>query len=332
MAGTRIAGSGFFVPERVVTNDELSKLMNTNDEWIVTRTGIKERRYVDEGMTGAEMGGYAAEEAMDAAGLEPGDIDAILYATLSPDYYWPCNAVMLQQEIGLYDVPTYDIRNQCTGFLYGMSMADQFIRAGIYKNVLLVGGEIHSTGLEFADRGRDVSVIFGDGAGAMVISPEERDGYGLLTAHLHGDGAAGAELLWTDCEGSIYHPRLTQDMVDDGSIYPQMKGKRVFMEAVRRLPEVINATLEEQKLSKDDIKCWLFHQANARINEFTLNALEVPLERAYNNIEIYGNTTGATLPGVYHEAKAAGRFGDGDYLMFASFGAGYTWGTVLVRM
>jgi 3-oxoacyl-[acyl-carrier-protein] synthase-3 len=319
-----------YVPERVVTNADLSKMFDTNDEWIVPRTGIRERRYMPASMTGREMAGYAAEAALGEAGLQPDAIDAIVAATLSPDYFYPGNAALLQQELGLYEVPTYDVRNQCSGFVYALSVADQFVRAGTYRNVLVVGSEIHSTGMEFADRGRDVSVIFGDGAGAFVLTPETREGRGILSSHLHGDGA-NAELLWTDCEGAIYHPRFTVDMIEDGSIYPTMRGKRVFMEALRKFPEAIQEALAANGVTKEDVDCYVFHQANLRITESVLAAMEVPIEKSHNNIDRYGNTTAASIPIAFHEAKQLGKIKDGSLVMIVSFGSGFTWGSVLLR-
>ena len=301
---SRVAGTGMYVPEKVVTNDDLAKLFNTTDEWIRQRTGIGERRYKPDGMSGCEMAGYAAEAALDEAGIQPSDVDAIIAATLSPDYFYPGNAVFLQQELGLYEVPTYDVRNQCSGFLYSLSMADQFVRAGKYRNVLVVGSEVHSTGMEFADRGRDVTVIFGDGAGAFVVNAETREGRGILSSHLHGDGSH-AELLWIDCEGAVYHPSLTAEMIDDASVWPGMHGKRVFMEALRKFPEAIT--------------------------EAVLNSMEVPIEKSYNNIDRYGNTTAASIPIAFHEAKQAGRIKDGSLVLIVAFGSGFTWGSVLLR-
>ena len=327
---SRVAGTGMYVPDKVVTNDDLAKLFNTSDEWIRQRTGIRERRYKADRMTGCEMAGYAAEAALDEAGIQPSEVGAIIAATLSPDYFYPGNAVFLQQELGLYEVPTYDVRNQCSGFLYSLSMADQFIRAGKYRNILVVGSEVHSTGMEFADRGRDVTVIFGDGAGAFVVNAETREDRGILSSHLHGDGSS-AELLWTDCEGAVYHPSLTPEMIDDASVWPGMQGKRVFMEALRKFPETIHEALAANGVTKDDVDCYVFHQANMRITEAVLNSLEVPIEKSFNNMDRYGNTTAASIPIVFHEAKQAGRIKDGSLVLIVAFGSGFTWGSVLLR-
>jgi len=327
---TGILGTGFYLPPRVVTNDDLAKLMDTSDEWIQQRTGIRERRYIDEGISGATMGREASAAALDEAGMDAGDIDAIIYATLSSDRFFPGNAVFLQAELGNHGSVTLDVRNQCTGFLYALSIADQFIKTGKFENVLVCGGEIHSTGIELNDRGRDVAVIFGDGAGAFVLGREKQEGKGILSTHLHGEGK-NARLLWTECEGAASRPNLTPEMVQDGRIFPQMKGKRVFMQAIQRFPEVINEALEANGVTKDEVDCFLFHQANQRITEFVCNQMGIPLEKTLNNIDVYGNTTAATIPICFHEARQAGLIKKGSLVLASAFGAGLTWASALIR-
>lgn len=333
MPRTTIAASGFYLPENVVTNDDLAKLMDTTDEWIFERTGIKERRYVTEGQTGASMAETATRRACEEAGIDPSEIEFVILATLSPDYTFPGNAPFLQDRLGLNGCPVVDIRNQCTGFIYGLAIADKFIRAGDYKTILVAGSEIHSTGLDFSTQGRDVTVIFGDGAGVMVLKAVDDDTEkGIIKTDLHGDGA-GAKNLWVEIgESASYHPRLTHQMLDEGRHWPKMKGKKVFVEAVRRLPETINAVLDGTGYELDDVDAFVFHQANLRINEFVASNMQIPSEKIYNNIEKYGNTTAATIPIAYTEAREAGLIKDGSLVLISGFGAGYTWGSVLVKV
>lgn len=328
-----VAASGFYVPDNVVTNEDLCKLMNTTDEWIVQRTGIKERRYVNEGQSGAEMAETATRRACEQAGIDISEIEFIILATLSPDYTMPGNAPYLQQRLGLNGCAFMDVRNQCTGFLYSLSVADKFIRSGDYKTILVVGSELHSTGLEFADRGRDVTVIFGDGAGVFVVKagPDDNE-RGIIKTLLGGDGD-GAQDLWVECgDSSIYHPRLTHEMIDEGRIWPKMKGKKVFLEAVRRLPENMVACMEGTGYTFDDVDAFIFHQANLRINELVAGNLNIPPEKCYHTIQKYGNTTAASIPIGFHEAKETGLIKDGSLVLLTGFGAGFTWGSILVRM
>lgn len=327
----RIAGTGFFVPDNVVTNDDLSKLVDTNDEWIQQRTGIKARRYVPDGMTNVDMSEIAAKQAMEEAGVGPGDIDVVIAATIAPDYTFPSNPPFIQRRLGLGPIPALDIRNQCTGFLYGLAVSDAFIRTGRYRRVLLIGSEVHSGGLEFDTRSRDIAVIFGDGAGAFVLErTDESDGRGILGLTLHGDGAH-AEDLWTDAERSYEQPRLTMEMYDSGAVWPKMKGRPVFIQAVKELPEIINEVLGKTGHTLGEVDCFAFHQANLRINQWVGSSMNIPDEKIFNNIERYGNTTAATIPGVIHEARQAGLIKDGSLVIAAGFGAGFTSAALLIR-
>lgn len=332
MPKTIIAGSGFYVPEKVVTNDDLSKLMDTNDQWIRERTGIKERRYVYEGQSGVDMAEIATINACDKAGIELSDIEFVIQATLSPDYTFPGNSAFLQDRLGLNGGAILDLRNQCTGFVYGMAIADKFIRAGDYKNILVAGSEIHSTGLDYSTEGRDVTVIFGDGAGSMILqAADDESEEGIIKTDLHGDGA-GAKNLWVECgDSAFYHPRLTHAMLDEGRIWPKMKGRKVFMDAIKRLPETINGVVEGTSYSLDDVDAFVFHQANILINNFVAREMELPEEKIHSNIDKYGNTTAATIPILFTEMEEMGMIKKGSLVLITAFGAGYTWGSVLVR-
>ena len=327
-----IAASGFYVPDKVVTNDDLAEILETNDQWIVERTGIQERRYIEPGMSGAEMSEIATRRTCDEAGIDIDDIDCIIHATLSPDLTFPGNAPLLQDRLGLGGCAVIDIRNQCTGFVYSLSIADKFIRCGDFKTILVSGSEIHSCCLDFSKKGRDVSVIFGDGAGVMVIRAEDDDGKrGILASDLHGDGK-GARKLFVEVGGSAAHyPSITHELIDAGKQFPQMNGRYVFMEAVKRLPETINQVLKSAGYALADVDNFIFHQANLRINQLVANSMEIPPEKVYNNIEKYGNTTAATIPIAFTEARQKGLIKEGNLVLIASFGAGFTWGSVLLR-
>lgn len=330
MKNTRIAGIGHYVPDQVVTNDDLSKLMTTNDEWIQERTGIKERRYADvDEDKNYVMAAKASRKAMEQAGITAQDVDFIIFATLSPDYYFPGSGVLLQRELGCSTIGALDIRNQCSGFVYGLSIADQFIKTGMYKNILLVGSEVHSTGLEFNDAGRHVSVIFGDGAGAVILQPTEEEG--VLSTHLHSEGEF-AEVLAVPDPGSGKKKRFDPAMLEPGGgFYPQMNGQFVFKNAVVRFPEVIMEALEANQLETTDIDMLIPHQANLRISQFVQRKLQLPNEKVMNNIQKYGNTTAASIPIALSEALAEGRIKKGDLVCLAAFGSGFTWASALIR-
>jgi 3-oxoacyl-[acyl-carrier-protein] synthase III len=272
MPRSRFLGTGLAVPERVVSNDELSRSMETSDEWIRTRTGIQERRWVKEGETGAELGHRASLRALEAAGLAAGELDAIVYATSSPDHFAPGNGVFLQRLLGLAAIPSIDIRNQCSGFVYALSVADAFIRCGQFRRVLVVGSEIQSTGLDVSTRGRNTAVIFADGAGAAILGPSEDDGRGILGFDLHGDGVH-AEKLWVDAPGSMYHPRVSQEQIESGRHFLEMDGKEVFRHAVVRMPESVRSVLTATGHTTADLKLLVAHQANLRIAEMIQKAL-----------------------------------------------------------
>jgi 3-oxoacyl-[acyl-carrier-protein] synthase III len=330
MLRSRFLGTGLAVPDRVVTNNELSQLMDTTDEWIRTRTGIQERRWVREGESGVEMGRKATDQALDMAGLSPGDLDAIVYATSSPDHFAPGNGVYLQRLLGISTIPALDVRAQCSGFIYALSVADAWIRAGQYRNILVVGSEIQSTGLELSTAGRNVAVIFADGAGAAVLGRGEEGDGGILGFDLHSEGAY-AEKLWVDAPGSMYHPRVSPEQIEAGRQYLEMDGKEVFRHAVVRMPESVRAVLSATGQKLDDLTLLLAHQANLRIAEMMQKSLGLRDDQVYNNIMWYGNTTAATIPIALDECVRSGRLSRGDLVVMTAFGSGFMWGSAAVR-
>ncbi len=331
MRNSKIAGVGHYVPEKVVTNFDLEKLMDTSNEWILERTGIQERRYFQEGVdTTSNMGAKASLKALEMAGLKPEDVDMIVFATLSPDYVFPGSGVLMQRELGLKEIPALDVRNQCSGFVYALSVADQFIKTGMYDNILVVGSEIHSNGLDFSTRGRNVSVIFGDGAGAVVLTPSESTERGILSTHLHSDGEFAEELAVID-PGSTKKDRLTHEMIDEGTIYPYMNGNQVFKHAVTRFPEAIEEALNKNGYKPSDIDMLIPHQANLRITTYIQQKMGMPAEKVMSNIHKYGNTTAASVPIALSEAVHEGRIKEGDLVCMAAFGSGFTWASALIR-
>ncbi len=324
---------GFFVPENVISNHDLAKRMTTSDEWIRERSGIEERRYfTPEEDTVANMGTKAAQIALERAKVSAEEVDLIIFATLNPDYYFPGSGVLVQRELGIHSLgtPALDIRNQCSGFIYGLSIADQFIKTGMYNNVLLIGSEIHSSGLDFSDEGRDVTVLFGDGAGAVLLQPAEKDGQGVLTTHLHADGEY-AEKLAILAPSGHKERHITHEMIDDRSVHPVMHGRFVFKFAVEKFPEVINEALTTTGLGVDDIDMFIPHQANLRISEAVRKTLGLSEDKVYNNIMRYGNTTAASIPIALCEAWEKGKIKEGDLVCLAAFGSGFTWASALIR-
>ncbi|MBI4955689.1 MAG: ketoacyl-ACP synthase III [Myxococcales bacterium] len=330
MRRSAILGVGHHVPDKVVTNHDLAKLMPTTDEWIVQRTGIKERRYAEDGVGASDLAVPACHMALERAGLEVKDVDAIVFATLSPDVQFPGSGCFLQRKLGLPGVPAMDVRNQCSGFLYGLSVADAWVRVGQFRHVLVVGAEVHSTGVEFTERGRDVAVIFGDGAGAAVVGPSDRDDRGIFSIRLHADGK-GAEDLWIPAPASRHMPRITHEMLDQGLQWPHMKGKQVFRWAVEKMPEVAREVLDAAGWTTDDVDLFVPHQANMRINQMVAMNLGIPADKTVHNIERYGNTTAATIPIGLSEAYAEGRLKGGARVLMAAFGSGYTWAGAVAR-
>ena len=332
MYNSRIAGMGAYVPENVVTNDDLSKLMDTDDAWIQERTGIKARRWIAKGSedTSAVMGAKAARIAMERAGVTNKDIDFIVFATLSPDYYFPGCGVQIQEMLDMDTIGAIDIRNQCTGFVYAISTADQFIKTGMYKNILVIGSEFHSNGLDKTSRGRGVSVIFGDGAGAAVLTREEDPTKGILSTHLHSEGKYADKLIVESPSIAKWIPEL-MDNPDDISYFPYMDGTFVFKNAVVRFSEVIIEGLEKNNLSKDDIDMLIPHQANLRISQFVQRKFGLSDDQVFNNIQKYGNTTAASIPIALTEAWEKGKIKDNDLVVLAAFGSGFTWGSVIMR-
>lgn len=331
---SKVLGVGHYLPPRVVTNDDLAKTygIDTSDEWIQQRTGIKQRHFVDAGVTNADLGVEAAKRAVEAAGIKKEEIDFILYATLSQDHEFPGTGCFFQAKFGIPGVPAMDVRNQCSGFLYCLSMADALVRTGQYKRILIIGSEMHSRGLDLTTRGRDVSVLFGDGAGAAIVGPAPAgDESGVLSVHLHADGNYAKE-LWIESPGCSFHPeRMTNDMIEDGRIYPKMNGKTVFMHAVRRMPEVLIEGLKATGTKLEDIDLLVPHQANLRINEAVAKGLGFPEEKVFNTIQRFGNTTAATIPIGLSEAIAQGKLKPGMLVGLVAFGSGFTWGSALIR-
>ena len=333
MYNSRIIGMGKYLPDNVVTNDDLAKLMDTSDEWITERTGIKERRHIVKGSddTPATMGHKAALIALERPGLQPKDIDLILFATLSPDYYFPGSGVLVQKLLGIPACPDMDIRMQCSGFIYGISTADQFIKTGMYKNVLVIGSENHSGGLDFTTRGRGVSVIFGDGAGAAVLTREEDNTRGILSTHLYSEGEHAEELSLIGPSTQRWVPEIiAANDPDDISYYPYMNGQTVFKHAVVRFSEVINEGLQKNNWEAADIDLFVPHQANLRIAQFIQKKFRLGDDQVYNNIMRYGNTTAASIPIALTEAWEEGKVKEGDKVVLAAFGSGFTWGSALM--
>ena len=332
VVNSRILGMGRYVPERVVTNEDLTRLMDTSDEWIQQRTGIRERHFIARDTGGADLGLHAAREALDAAGVKAADLDLILVGTLSPDVDFPCDAAFLQRNLGVRGMPAMDVRNQCSGFIYMLGIADAFIRTGGARRVLVVGAEIHSTGIDQSTAGREVAVIFGDGAGAVVLGPEPDRRRGILSVHLHSEGRY-AEKLMVEAPASRVRPRVTEEMLDEpGSrLWPRMEGRYVFKHAVTRFPEVIEEALAANGLGIADLDLLIPHQANLRISQMVAMGLELPEEKVFNNIQRYGNTTAASIPIALYEAVEEGRVRPGALVCLAAFGAGFTWGAALMR-
>ncbi|PZX62778.1 3-oxoacyl-ACP synthase III family protein [Hydrotalea sandarakina] len=348
MIRSAIAGIGMYVPEQVVTNNDLLQYMDTSDAWIQERTGIKERRFAHRTKeTTTTMGVEAAKIAIERAGITPQDIDFIVFATLSPDYYFPGCGVLLQRALKMKEIGALDVRNQCSGFVYALSVADQFIKTGMYKNILVVGSEKHSFGLDFSTRGRNVSVIFGDGAGAVVLQPTEDENRGILSTHLHSDGES-AEILamynpgthanhWgtqnyaTFDDAPIGEMFMSHAMIDNAQNFPYMDGPAVFKKAVVKFPEVIKEALQANNYKPADIDMLIPHQANLRIAQFVQQQLGLTDEKVFNNIQYYGNTTAASIPIALCEAWEQGKIQKGNLVCLAAFGSGFTWASALLK-
>jgi 3-oxoacyl-[acyl-carrier-protein] synthase-3 len=303
--------------------------MDTSDEWIRTRTGIQERRWVREGETGVDLALAATRRALEMADLQPSAVDAIVYATSTPDHFAPGNGVFLQRALGVGTIPAIDIRTQCSGFVYALSVADAWVRTGQYRRVLVVGAEVQSTGMLMSTEGRNVSVIFADGAGAVVVGPTDREDRGILAFDLHSEGAH-AEKLWVDSPGSMYHPRVSAEHLEAGRQYLEMDGKEVFRHAVVRMPESVRAVLEACGRTTAELKLLLAHQANLRISEMMQRSLCLRDDQVYHNIMSYGNTTAATIPIALDECVRAGRIEEGDLVALTAFGSGFLWGSAAV--
>ncbi|MEP6749702.1 MAG: beta-ketoacyl-ACP synthase III [Bacteroidota bacterium] len=345
---SKIAGIGMYIPQNIYTNNDLTRYMETSDEWIQERTGIKERHYADRtGETTTTMGVAAAGVAIERAGITPQDIDFIVFATLSPDYYFPGCGVLVQRAMKMKEIGALDVRNQCSGFVYALSVADQFIKTGMYKNILVIGSEKHSFGLDFSTRGRNVSVIFGDGAGAVVLQPTENKNQGILSTHLHSDGES-AEMLamynpgthanhWTDKKLADFNDAeladmfMSHNMVEKEQNFPNMDGPAVFKKAVVKFPEVIMEALAANGLQPSDINMLIPHQANLRISQFVQQKLGLRDDQVHNNIQKYGNTTAASVPIALCEAWEERKIKDGDLVCLAAFGSGFTWASALLR-
>ncbi|HPF70827.1 MAG TPA: beta-ketoacyl-ACP synthase III [Candidatus Krumholzibacteria bacterium] len=336
MTRAAVIGTGYWVPDNVITNAHLETMMDTSDAWIVERSGIRERRWLrmgDDGyteITGAEMGARAARMAMDEAGVGPDDIDLVIYATLNPDCFFPGNGVFIEDLLGLHTCGAMDIRNQCTGFVYGLAAADGFIRAGTARTVLLIGGEIQSTALDKTTRGRDIAVLFGDGAGAAVVQATDDGDRGVIASALHSQGRYARE-LWAEIPIGNYHMRWNDAMLAEGRQYPKMNGPTVFKHATRRFCEAIEEVLQKGGVQADDVNLVIPHQANQRITDAVAERMGLGPDRVFSNIAKYGNTTAGSIPIALAEAVREGRLRRGDLLVTVAFGSGFTWGANLVR-
>jgi 3-oxoacyl-[acyl-carrier-protein] synthase-3 len=321
------------VPERVVTNDDLAQLMETSDEWIRQRSGIVKRHYVQPGQKPSELALTASQRALESAGLDPGDLDCIVLATLSAEADFPGTSFFLQERLGVGETPCFDLRAQCSGFVYGLSVANAFVRSGAYRRVLVVGCEVHSTGIDLSTDGRDVAVLFGDGAGAVIVeaNTDAGDPSGILEVRLHAEGKH-ADKLWIEAPGSGFQPtRITPDLIAQKRHFPRMQGRFVFKHAVTRMPEVLKASLDAASVKLEEVDHFLFHQANLRINEFVAQQLGIPAEKCPHNIDRYGNCSAASIPMLLDENVRAGRIRRGDLIAMATFGSGFSWSSAVLR-
>ena len=330
MPNPYISGTGFYLPPRIVTNDELSTYMDTSDEWIQERTGIKERHYVEKGEGPSDIAIPATKQALNVAGLKVSDIDFIIFATSTPDFYAPGSGCLLQEKMGFNEIGALDIRVQCSGFIYGLSIAEQYIRTGTFKNILLIGAEVQSTAMDLTNAGRDTAIIFGDGAGAAIISATDED-RGVLSTHMHSEGKYLKELWLESPASNAGYPRINREVLDEGKQFLKMNGKEVFRHAITRFPEVINEALEANNLTSENIDLLIPHQANLRITQMVQKRLSLRNEQVFSNIHKYGNTTAATIPIALAEAINEGKIKDGDLLVLAAFGAGFTWASAIMK-
>jgi len=326
-----ITGTGAYVPPQVVTNFDLEKIMNTTDEWIQQRSGIKERHYADGGVGSSDLAVEAAKKAIESAGIDKSEIDFLIAATIAPDHYFPGIGVMIQAKLGLAPIGALDIRNQCSGFIYALSVADQFIRTGTYKKILLCAAEVQSHNLDYSDAGRDMAVLFGDGGAAVIVEPNPADdGRGILSTHLYADGRFMRD-LWMEHPSSSRNPTFDAEMLAERRFVPHMDGKNVFKNASERMPEAVQAALAQNGLTVADVDLLIPHQANDRISQMVAKKLQIPLEKVGRNIERYGNTTAASIPIVLDEAVREGRLKRGDCLVLTAFGSGFTWASAAIR-
>lgn len=329
----KITGTGMYVPDRVVTNHDLTLLMDTSEEWIEQRSGVRERRWVREGQGPVDLAHAAAAQALEAAGLERADLDLVMLATLSAQADFPGTSFFLHEVLDLANIPCLDLRAQCSGFLFSLDFADGLIRSGKYERILVVGCEVHSTGLDISTRGRDVAVLFGDGAGAVVVEPNRNgsDPAGILAVRTHAEGRH-ARRLWIEAPGSGFHPqRLTKEMIDEARVFPQMQGRFVFKHAVTRMPEVLLEALHAAGVKLQDVDLFLFHQANLRINEFVAQKLEIPEHKVFHNIHKYGNCSAGSIPMLLAEAERQDLLTPGKLVSMTAFGSGFTWASAVVR-
>lgn len=327
---TTITGTGHFVPPRTVTNLDLEKLMDTSDEWIRQRSGISTRHHADPGTGASDLAYEAALKAIESAGIDKTEIDFIIAATLSPDHYFPGIGVIVQSKLGIKTIGALDVRNQCSGFIYALSAADQYIRSGMYKKILLVAAEVQSSNLEFTDERRDVAVLFGDGGGAVILEPTEDEGKGILSTHLFSDGAHVQD-LWMEAPSPKDKPTFSHEMIDSKRYCPRMNGRHVFVNAVERMPEAVWAGLKHNGLSIEDVDHLIPHQANDRISLMVANKLGIPVEKVIRNIDRFGNTTAASIPIALDESLREGRIKDGDLVVLTAFGSGFTWASAVIR-
>ncbi|MBN2321628.1 MAG: ketoacyl-ACP synthase III [Acidobacteria bacterium] len=327
---SQIVSLGHYVPDQIVTNRELGRRLDISDEAIVKRTGVRERRYVPAGTSCADLAFKASKRALEKARLEPKDLDCILLATLSPDHFFPGSGCFLQAQLEIPGVPAIDIRNQCSGFLYGLSIADQFIRTETYRHILVVGSEVHSTGLDFSPEASSVTILFGDGAGAAILGPSDDGDPGLIASRIHADGCYARELM-VEAPGTRYRVQIDHEMIDKKMHYPKMNGRAVFRSAVKNMVAVAEDILKNEGLGTADVDLFIFHQANLRIIEAVASRLGIEESRVYNNIESYGNTTAAAIPIAFSEAVEKKKIRENDLIMLVSFGSGFTWAGTLLR-